>query len=100
MLKQWIAEIEKRNAFRALAGLPLLSVPQELRKTRTAKRARDRAEFLRTSPLRKSIEEELLAEVRLRRRDPHWKPSGMLSGGGWGFASEVNKRLLKYFPFK
>jgi hypothetical protein len=97
MIQELITEIDERNRLRLEAGLPLLSVASEVRKIYEARRARDFEHFVETSPLRKQIEDELLAHKRLARRDPEWKPTGMLSGGGWAFYVEVRERLRRHY---
>ena len=101
MIRDLIEEVEERNRIRQAAGLPLLSVAKEARRTYEAKQdATQRADFDRfvsTSPLRAEIEDELLTEVRLARNDPHWRPTGMLSGGGWAFHLEVRNRLRNHY---
>lgn len=97
MIQELIAQIDERNRLRIEAGLPLLSVASEVRKIYEARRAQDFERFVETSPLRKQIEDEILARERLARHDPDWKPTGMLSGGGWAFYLEVRSRLRRYY---
>lgn len=96
MIQELITEIKERNRLRREAGLPLLSVAEEVRKVFEAQRARGFERFVETSPLRKQIEDELLARQRLARHDPEWKPTGMLSGGGWAFYLEVRRLLRRH----
>ena len=74
------AEIEERNRVRAEAQLPLLSVPQELRKLCELQRQTEFEEFFRASPLRQRIEQKVLNRMRRLRGDSQWKPT-WLDGG-------------------
>ena len=102
MIRDVISEVDERNGHRKAAGLPLLSVAKEARRIYEAKReAKQKADFERfvaTSPLRARIEDALLIQERVARNDPTWKPTGMLSGGGWAFAVAVRDRLRKHYP--
>jgi len=97
MIQELITEIDERNQLRLEAGLPLLSVAKEVRKIYDARRAQDFEHFVETTPLRRQIEDELLARQKLARHDPEWKPTGMLSGGGWAFYLEVRRRLRRHY---
>jgi hypothetical protein len=79
------SEIEERNRIRAEAGLPLLSVATELRKAYEHQCKTEFDRFMDTSPLRQRVEAKLLAIARRKRDDPKWRPTGMLSGGGYAF---------------
>jgi hypothetical protein len=85
-------EIDKRNRTRADAHLPLLSPAQELRRLYKADRERQFEDFCRTAPIRRQVEDRLLARLRRLRRDPQWKPTGFLSGEGWRFLSGSGER--------
>jgi hypothetical protein len=61
------AEIEERNRVGAEAQLPLLSVPQELRKLYELQRQTGFEEFFRTSSLRQRIEQKVLNRMRRLR---------------------------------
>lgn len=104
MIRDLIAKVEERNRLRREAGLPLLSVATEVRKRyeakQEAKRKADFERFVLTSPLRAGIEDELLAEERLARNDPNWKPTGMLAGGGLAFDLVVRDRLREHYSDK
>jgi hypothetical protein len=89
------AEIEQRNRLRAEPLLPLLSMARELRKLYTVEREAEFEAFCNTSPLRKQVEAKLLARIRRQRRDPEWKPTGMLSGGGWAFSLRTMKLMRR-----
>lgn len=97
MLQELIAQVEERNRLRLDAGLPMLSVAKEVRKIYDATRALDFERFVQTSPLRQRIENELLESARRALHDPDWKPTGMLSGGGWAFYVEVRSRLRWHY---
>src|SRR5258708_3503340 len=95
-------EIEERNRIRGEAKLPLLSVVPELRRLYEIKRKRDSEQrenefeqFFQTSPVRKRLEQKLLNRGRRLRGDPDWKPTGMLSGGGWAFYIRTRKIMRR-----
>jgi hypothetical protein len=46
---------------------------------------------------RKSIYQKMLARVRRQCGDPHWAPTGMLSGGGLWFNALVDEQLTKLY---
>ena len=60
-------EIADRNRIRADAHLPLLSPARELRRLYQADRERQFEEFFCTSPIRRRVEERLLARLRRLR---------------------------------
>jgi hypothetical protein len=41
--------------------------------------------------------EKMLARGRGRRGEPNWAPTGMLSGGGLWFGTQVDKQLKKLY---
>jgi hypothetical protein len=95
-------EIEERNRIRIEAKLPLLSVVAELRRLYEVQRKKDYEQrggefeqFLQTSPVRKRLEQNLLDRGRRLRGDPDWKPTGMLSGGGWAFYIRTRKIMRR-----
>ena len=88
-------EIEHRDKLRAEVRLPPLSMAHELRKLYNAEREAEFEAFFRTSPLRKRVEARLLARIRRLRQDPEWRPTGMLSGGGWAFSSCTRKVMRR-----
>jgi hypothetical protein len=94
------AEIEGRNRLRAEVRLPPLSLARELRKLYRAERDREFEAFFRASPLRKRIEARLLARCRRLRQEPEWRPTGMLSGGGWAFGMCVRKVMGRVLLIK
>jgi hypothetical protein len=87
-------EIEERNQFRAEAHLSPLSFAKVLRRLYEVERKKQFEEIFQTSPLRRRIEEKLLTRLRRLRRDPLWKPTGFLSGGGLAFHSHT-RRLMR-----
>jgi hypothetical protein len=86
-------EIDERNRIRIDAHLPPLSPAKELRRLYEANRERQFEDFLRTSPLRRMVEERLLARISRLRGDPLWRPTGFLSGGGFAFSSRVRRTM-------
>jgi hypothetical protein len=88
-------DIEQRNWLRAEAFLPPLSMARELRKLYTAKHKAALETFFNASPLLKRVEAKLLARERRQRREPEWKPTGMLSGGGLGFSLHTRKVMRR-----
>jgi hypothetical protein len=88
-----IDEIVARNRIRQEAQLPLLCIPRELRRMKTAD---DLAEFERFAARhREAVWEEVLAPVREMKGDPHWRPTRMMEG--LGYQAEVNKVLRERF---
>ena|SRR5205807_2286323 len=85
-------EIDERNRVRADAHLPLLSPAKELRRLYEGERRFE--EFCRTSPIRRQVEERLLARIRRLRGDPQWRPTGFLLGGGV-FQSRVRRTMRR-----
>src|SRR6266566_118844 len=88
-------EIDERNRIRADANLPLLSPARELRRLYVSDREREFEDFCRTSPIRRRVEERLLARLRRLRGDPQWIPTGFLSGGGFAFSSRVRRTMRR-----
>src|SRR5690349_10165677 len=71
-----LADIAARNRIRQEAGLPLLSIPQELRRM---KNADDAAEFEAfASEHSAAVYEEILKAERNRRGQSDWRPSGWM----------------------
>src|SRR3984893_10269352 len=73
-----IKEIAARNIIRAEAGLPLLSVPQELRRMKQVTDAMAFEEFAERH--RQAVWEEVLAPVREAKGQPNWFPSRLNEG--------------------
>jgi hypothetical protein len=88
-----IAEIAKRNRIREEAGLPLLSIPKELRRMKTAD---EQAGFEAFAALHQdAVWDEVLTPERKRRGQPDWRPSSLMEG--LAFQSQVNKFLHEQF---
>jgi hypothetical protein len=90
-----IRDIAERNRFRQEAGLPLLSFLKEFRRLKTVTDAKKFRTFAEAH--RGRIYEKMLARERRRRADPHWAPTGVLSGGGLWFATQVDEQLTKLY---
>jgi hypothetical protein len=88
-----LREIAERNRIRQDAGLPLLSVPKELRRM---KEAADTEKFIKFADAhRERVYNKMLARARRRCGDPNWDPTGML-GGMW-FNSQVERQARKLY---
>jgi hypothetical protein len=88
-----IEEIAARNIIRAEAGLPLLSIPRELRRI---KQVADAAAFEAFADRhRQSVWEEVLAPVRQTRGEPNWYPTGFMEG--LAFQAQVSRILREQF---
>jgi hypothetical protein len=88
-----IEEIVARNRIRQEAQLPLLCIPGELRRMKTAD---DIAEFERFAAHHgEDVWEEVLAPVREAKGDPHWRPTRMMEG--LGYQAQVNRVLREQF---
>jgi hypothetical protein len=94
-IKKARVEIEARNRIRLEAQLPPIPVAVELRKLYQLHRQNDFEEFFRTSPIRKRLEEKLLARIRRLRGEPDWRPTGFLSGSGFAFYTRTRKIMRK-----
>ncbi len=90
-----LAEITKRNLLRQESGLPLLSIPKELRRIKTAEASATFAKFC--DSFREPVKGKVLARIRRQLGQPDWKPQGMLSGGGMAFESEVSRNLARVY---
>ena len=84
-----LLEITRRNRLRKEAGLPLLSIPKEIRLMKTVEAANKFAKF--SEAFRNRVRDKTLARIRRRRGEPHWMPEGMLAG--IGFETEVSNNL-------
>ena len=89
-----LREIAERNSIRQEAGLPLLSVPKELRRMKEAADAEKFRAFVEAH--RKKVYAKMLRRVRRECGDPNWAPSGVLSGGGLWFAAHVDRQTRTY----
>jgi hypothetical protein len=88
-----IKEIAARNIIRAEAGLPLLSVPQELRKIKDAEIAAEFEQF--ADRHRQAVWDEVLAPVREARGEPNYRPTRLMEG--LAFQAQVVKTLRERF---
>jgi hypothetical protein len=79
-----IKEIAARNIIRAEAGLPLLSVPQELRRMKQVTDATAFEQF--ADRHRQAVWEEVLAPVREARGEPNYRPTC------WSSTSSLRRR--------
>jgi hypothetical protein len=62
------------------------------------KEAADAEKFINFAEAHRGrIYEKMLARVRRRCGDPHWVPTGMLSGGGMWFGARVDEQLTKLY---
>jgi hypothetical protein len=93
-------EIEDRNRIRAQAYLPSVAVAGELRKMYEVQRGSNFEEFLRTSPIRKRIEDKLLNRIRRMRGDPNWIPTGFLSGAGFAFYARTRSVMARVWRMR
>ena len=84
-----LRDILERNAIRQEAGLPLLSVPKELRRMKKAADAEKFSKFADAHRIR--VYDKMLAQVRRECGDPNWAPTSMLSA--MCFGAQVNKEL-------
>jgi hypothetical protein len=97
-----IEEITARNKVRNEAGLPLLSIPRELRRM---KQAADAVEFEEFAAMhRQAVWDEVLAPGR-EARGEDWRPQGLMQGNsrfkrksaiscGSGFAPPVSQEVM------
>ena len=88
-----LRNILERNAIRQEAGLPLLSVPKELRRM---KKAADAEKFRKFADAhQEGVYHKMLAKVQRQCGDPNWAPTSMLSAM-W-FGAQVNRELSTLF---
>jgi hypothetical protein len=74
-----IVEIERKNAIRAEAHLPLLDTAREINRALQKRETEWYAAFSREWGER--VRPKALEEIRRWRGDPGWKPTGLMSGG-------------------
>ena len=90
-----IGEVARRNIIRAEAGLPLLSIPKELRRM---KMVEDAAAFEEFADLRRqAVWNEVLAPVRQARGEPNWRPTRLMEE--LAFQAQVSRTLRERFEF-
>jgi hypothetical protein len=90
---QKIEEIAARNIIRAEAGLPLLSIPRELRRMKQAADAREFEEFADRHS--QEVWDEVLAPVQEARGEPNWRPTRLMEG--YAFQAQVSRILRERF---
>ncbi|MEH2564089.1 hypothetical protein [Bradyrhizobium sp. AZCC 2289] len=88
------AAVEQRNLIRRQAGLPPVDLQRELDRIRQAQERWAFEQWMQ-SPLRFRVEQKMLQRIRRRPNNPSWKPTGMLSGGGWAFHAVLTKQMRK-----
>jgi hypothetical protein len=88
-----IAEIAKRNRIREEAGLPLLSIPKELPRMKTAEQQANFEAFAAVHG--RAAWDEVLSPERKKRGEPDWRPTSFMEG--LAFQSQVRKILRERF---
>jgi hypothetical protein len=88
-----IEKITERNRVRHEAGLPLLSLPKELRRMKQATDAMAFEEFAERH--RQAVWNEVLGPVRETRGEPNWRPTRLMEG--LAFQAQVSKILRERF---
>ena len=88
-----IEEIATRNRIRQEAGLPLLSIPRELRRMKETAKAEAFEAFAEVH--REAVWEEVLAPMRQARGTPTWRPTRLLEG--MGLQAKVSRTLRERF---
>jgi hypothetical protein len=87
-----IQEIEARNRLREESGLPVLSIPKELRRM---KMAADQEVFQRFEAIHaKAVWDEVLKPIRDEKGDPNWRPGWM---GGMALQNDFYRILRQRF---
>jgi hypothetical protein len=86
--------IETRNLIRRQAGLPLVEPSRELDRFHKVQGQLAFEQWMQ-SPLRYRVEQKLLERMRRRLSNHDWKPTGVLSGGGWAFHIVLIKQMKK-----
>jgi hypothetical protein len=92
-----LEEIARRNRIRDEAGLPLLSIPKELRRMKDVADAvaeTDQFEAFATVH-RAAVWDEVLAPERERRGQPDWRPRRWMEG--LGYQTQVSRILRERF---
>jgi hypothetical protein len=93
-------DIEGRNRIRVEAKLPMVSVAAGLRHLYKVHQQSEFEQFFRSSPLRQRVEQKLLNREGRLRGEPDWRPTGMLSGGGWAFFARTRKIMLRIWRIR
>lgn len=86
--------VESRNQIRQQSGLPLVELQQELDRIQKI-REHQAFEHWMQSPLRYRVEQKLLLRIRRQRKNPDWRPTGMLSGSGLAFHTVLFKQMRR-----
>jgi hypothetical protein len=87
-----IQEIEARNRLREEVGLPVLSIPKELRRMKTAA---DQEVFRQFEEVHaKAVWNEVLKPIRDAKGDPNWRPGWM---GGMALQNDFYRILRQLF---
>jgi hypothetical protein len=90
---QKIEEIAARNIIRAEAGLPILSVPRELRRMKQITDAMAFEDF--ADRHRQAVWDAVLAPMREAKGEPNWRPIRWMEG--LAFQAQVGKSLRERF---
>jgi hypothetical protein len=88
-----IQEIAKRNRVRGEAALPLLSIPRELWRIKSAEIAAEFEQF--ADRHRQAVWDEVLGSMREARGEPNWRPTNLMEG--FAFQAQVSKILRERF---
>jgi hypothetical protein len=91
-----IAQIAARNLIREEAGLPLLSIPKELRRMKEAEDAANFEAF--AAAYRSAVWDEILAPVRQAKGNPNWRPTSFMQG--LAYQAQVSRILRHRFAPK
>ena len=89
-----LAAVKRRNRLREQFGLHAVELQQELDRLHRIREHRALQQWMQ-SPLRYRVQQKLLLRVRRRSNNPSWKPTGILSGGGWAFHILLVKQIQK-----
>jgi hypothetical protein len=86
-------EIARGNALRLGAGLLPLDDVKELRRMFQAHQFK--RWLTMNFELRQRVERKYLGRQRRLRKDPNWRPTEMLGGGGLGFYNHMRKVMRR-----
>ena len=92
-------DIEKRNLLREKAFLPSIPVEEELLRYEKVDAQKEWYDFY-SSPLCDRVRSKRLARIRRKIGNPTWKPTGMLSGGGWAFENAVTRTMKRIWRMR
>jgi hypothetical protein len=101
--EELIRVVEGRNKLRAEVGLPLVSIPKEVKKLEVAERQKDYDEryakwYAQNATIISRITNEVLELERKKRGIPNWVPT--LLNGGSEFTKRVKQRVQKEMRVK